>query len=180
MDSAPIPEAVKRFTTEYVPAEDRIRISLERADDSLVVLWLTRRLAARLVPQIVKVVDALPRLTGKVKEKASDNLQRRSQLDALGKIEQQAPVLAGELPPDLDSYLISSIGVRLTRSVVLIDFKADKDTIIQTLPFPEDAMRQWLGVLNLNFRKAQWPEDIWPTWITSKGWNEGPDALRLN
>jgi len=68
----------------------------------------------------------------------------------------------------------------LTRSVVLIDFKADKDTIIQTLPFPEDAMRQWLGVLNLNFRKAEWKEDIWPKWITAKGWNEGPDALRLN
>lgn len=174
------PAAVRRFTTEYVVAEDRIRISLEREDDSLLVLWLTRRLTTRLVQQVVKMVDALPRLTGKVQAAPSDNLQRRSQLDALGKIEQQAPVLAGALPGGIDSHLIVEMNLRLTRTGALIDFKTSKDCVVQTFPFSEEALRQWLGVLHLNFRKAQWKEDVWPAWITSKGWDEGPDALRLN
>lgn len=174
-------ETVKRFTTEYVTAEDRIRISVERGDDSLVLLWLTRRLAVRLVPQIVKVVDALPRLGGQAKAAApSDNAQRRNQLDALGKIEQQAPVLSGELPGDIESHLINSLGVRVRSAGMLLDFKAGEDELIQTFPFTEEALRQWLALLNNTFRKAEWKEDIWPKWITAKGWDEGPDALRLN
>ena len=171
---------VRRFTTEYVVAEDRLRISLEREDDSLLVLWMTRRLSTRMVGHIIKVVNALPRLKGQTQTPPSDNAQRRNQLDALDKIEQQAPVLAGPLPEGLETYLIVEIGLRLTRSGVLLDLKSGKDQVVQTLPFNENALRQWLGVLHLNFKKAQWHEDIWPAWITSKGWDEGPDALRLN
>lgn len=179
-DKVTTPDAVQRFTTEYVVAEDRIRISLERGDGSLSVLWLTRRLSGRLVPQIVKIVDALPRLRGKAMAAPSDNVQRKNQLDALGKIEQQAPVLAGDLPSDLESHLITALGVRLTKPALLVDFKTDAETVVQTLPFSEDAIRQWLGVLHMNFRKAEWQEDVWPEWITAKGWDQGPDALRLN
>lgn len=134
----------------------------------------------RMVKHIVKVVNALPRLKGQTQTAPSDNAQRRNQLDALGKIEQQAPVLAGPLPEGLETYLIVEIGLRLTRSGVLLDLKNSNDHVVQTLPFNENALRQWLGVLHLNFKKAQWQEDIWPLWITSKGWDQGPDALRLN
>ena len=180
-DKGATPEAVRRFTTEYVPAEDRIRISLERADESLAVLWLTRRLAVRLIPQILKVIDTLPRLQGAGKlPQPSDNAQRRSQLDALGSIEQQAPVLAGELPNDIETHLVSGLGIRMNRSMMLVDFRVDTDTVVQTLPFPEESIRQWLGVLYAAFKRGGWKEDVWPAWITAKGWNEGPDALRLN
>jgi hypothetical protein len=181
VSKTPVPdEAVRRFTTEYLPAEDRIRLSLERGDDSVAVLWLTRRLSRRLVPQIVKVVDALPRLKGGAQTAPpSDNAQRRSQMDALGKIEQQAPVLAGELPDGLESHLINGLSVRLTPAALLIDFKVGEE-VVQTLPFSEAALRQWLGLLHANFRRAEWIEDIWPDWITAKGWDQGPDALRLN
>lgn len=182
MSTSPTPEAaVRRFTTEYVVAEDRIRISLERGDDSIAILWLTRRLAIRLVPQIVRVLDTLPRLQQSTAKPVapSDNAQRRNQLDAFGKLEQQSPVLGGELPDNLESHLISALGVRMTKAVMFLDFKVGEE-IIQTLPFNEEALRQWLGLLHLNFTKALWKEDIWPTWITAKGWDQGPDALRLN
>ena len=60
-DKTPPFVGVRRFTTEYVIPEDRIRIALERQDDTLVVLWLTRRLMVRLVPQILKVLETLPK-----------------------------------------------------------------------------------------------------------------------
>lgn len=186
--SAPVipDEAVRRFTTEYVGTEDRLRLALERGDGSIATLWLTRRLVRRLVVHIVKVIDTLPRLRGDggaggggQVSQPSDNVQRRNQLEALGKIEQQAPVLGGTLPDGLESHLITALGVRMTKKAVLIDCKVDKE-IVQTLPFSEAELRQWLGVLHLNFRKAEWVEDIWPKWITAKGWDQGPDALRLN
>lgn len=174
-------EAVRRFTTEYIVPEDRIRIALEREDESLLVLWLTRRLATRMVKHIVRVVDTLPRLKGQeVAPPPSDNKQRRNQLAALGKIEQQAPVLAGPLSDDIEAYLVIEISLRMTKAGALIDFKKSTDQVVQTVPFPEDALRQWLAVLHLNFRKAQWEEDVWPVWITPKGGDKGPDAVRLN
>ena len=177
---APPPVGVRRFTTEYVIPEDRIRIALERQDDTLAILWLTRRLATRLVPQVVKVLGTLPQLQGTgVVERPSDNAQRQNQMEALGKLEQQAPVLGGELPDNIEAHLITGLGVRMTRALMLLDFKVGEE-VVQILPFPEDAIRQWLGMLHLNFRKAQWNEDIWPAWITAKGWDQGPDALRLN
>lgn len=175
------PEAVRRFTTEYIVSEDRIRLALEREHEGLLVLWLTRRLATRMVKHIVKVVDTLPQLQGQgAVTPPSDNAQRRNQLEALGKIEQQAPVLAGPLPEGIESYLVVEISLRMTRAGAFLDFKKDKDQVVQTLPFPEEALRQWLGVLHLNFRKAQWQENVWPVWITAKGGEKGPDALRLN
>lgn len=171
--------AIRRFTTEYVVAEDRIRISLEREDDSVALLWITRRLCIRLVPEIVKIVNALPKLQGKA-ETVSDNAQRKSQLDALGGLAQQPAVSA---PKDTDVpteiHLITGMQVQLTRKAILIHFKVE-EAIVQTMPFVEAPLRQWLGILHACFRKGQWADDVWPVWITSKGWDQGPDALRLN
>ena len=173
--------AVRRFTTEYLAPEDRLRISLERMDDSLAILWLTRRLAIRLVPQILKVVKTLPRLQGQPQAAApaTDNAQRANQMAALGKLEQQSPVLGGDLPEGIESHLITGLGVRMARGALLLDFKVGEE-VMQILPFSEEALRQWLGVLHVSFVKAGWQEDIWPDWITAKGWDQGPDALRLN
>lgn len=180
-ESAASSDAVKRFTTEYIIVEDRIRLSLERENGGLLVLWLTRRLAARLVKHLAKVIDTLPKLQGKAQAvPPTDNIQRRNQLDALGQIEQQAPVLAGSLPDDIEAHLVIEVGLRLTKAGALIDLKGSNKEVIQTLPFNEAAIRQWLAVLHVCFDKAGWDDDIWPSWITSKGWDQGPDALRLN
>lgn len=171
--------SIKRFTTEYVVAEDRIRISLEREDESIALLWLTRRLMVRLVPQIVKIFDNLPRLQQAQAAPPSDNMQRRNQLDALGKLEQQSPVLGGTLPEGLETHLVTGLSLRMARGGILLDFKVGEN-IVQTIPFREEPLRQWLGMLHLNFTKGEWADDVWPAWITAKGWDQGPDALRLN
>ena len=40
---------IRRFTTDYVPVEDRMRLSLERDDGAVRILWLTRPLLNKLV-----------------------------------------------------------------------------------------------------------------------------------
>ena len=48
---------VRRFTTQFDPTEDRIRLAVEFDTDAVEVLWLTRRLANRLA-QALDVVSA--------------------------------------------------------------------------------------------------------------------------
>ena len=45
---------LQRLTTEYIVIEDRIRISGETRDSGPVVMWLTNRLAMRVVPQLLR------------------------------------------------------------------------------------------------------------------------------
>lgn len=170
-------DGIKRFTTEYVIPEDRIRLSLEDNNGKVRVLWLTRRLCTRLVPQIVRVLDKRPQLYGGVAKQLSDNAQRRNQMDALGNLGNQDPVRP---EAEAEEYLITILSMRMNPRVILLDFKAGEDNLVQTLPFPEAAMRQWLVMLHGAFRKGQWADDIWPKWIVLKGREDGPDSVRLN
>lgn len=172
-------DGLKRFTTEYVIPEDRIRLSLESNDRQVRYLWLTRRLCTRLVPQIAKVLGQRPKLYGDAIQTPSDNAQRRSQMDALGKLEDQDPVRA-DAQAQVEEHLVTVLSMRMNPKAILLDFKAGEDNLIQTIPFPEEAIRQWLVMLNVAFRKAQWNDDIWPDWIAIKGKEEGPDPVRLN
>lgn len=173
-------DGIQRFTTEYIPAEDRIRLSLEYNEGPVRLLWLTRRLCVRLIPQLVKLLSQNNRLVGEQGAPKTDNAQRRSQMSALGQLEQQTPVRASEDQQDVEAHLVTHLSVRMARGVVLVDFKISEDHLVQTLPFPEAALRQWLVVTEACFRKGAWVEDIWPEWISVKGGEEGPDPVRLN
>lgn len=48
---------LQRFTTEYVEIEDRIRLAGETAPGHTVVLWLTQRLLARLLPHLLQWLE---------------------------------------------------------------------------------------------------------------------------
>jgi len=168
-------QPVKRFTTAYDPAQDRVRITLEQSDASVHVLWLTRRLLVRLVPEIVKILTALPKLR-KDASSGSEAEHGRSQMGAIGQIAPQAPVGYQEAESET---LVSSMRARITRQAVLIDFKEAEETL-QTLEFGETTLRQWLAVLHQNFHYAGWKDDIWPAWISVKAVQGEDGGIRLN
>ena len=173
-------DGIKRFTTEYMAEEDRLRLSLETNDGEVRLLWLTRRLVIRLVPQLVKLLSQNTALLGEQGAPRTDNAQRRSQMSALGQLEQQSPVRPDAEQGAVAEHLITRLSGRLARGAVLVDFKIGEDTLIQTVPFPEAALRQWLVVVEACFRKGEWAEEIWPDWISVKGGEDGPDPVRLN
>ena len=49
--------AISRLTTDYVDAEDRLRLSGEVADSTPVAMWLTQRLALRVLPALLQWLD---------------------------------------------------------------------------------------------------------------------------
>ena len=170
-------DGIQRFTTEYVVVEDRIRLSMELNGGEVRVLWLTRKLCARLVPQLVKVLGKRSLIYDDAVQVPSDNAQRRSQMGALGRLESQDPVRP-EGP--VEGHLVTVLSMRMNPRAIMLDFKTHENKLIQTIPFTEVAMRQWLVMLYAAFRKGEWTEDIWPDWIIIKGREDGPDPVRLN
>ena len=48
---------ISRFTTEYSPEQDRIRMVIETAEGEKRVIWLTYRLLNRLIEAMVKALE---------------------------------------------------------------------------------------------------------------------------
>jgi len=170
--------SIRRFTTHYDLAEDRVSLTLEREEGDVLRLWLTRRLLVRMVPELVKVLEKRLVTREGRPARAGETDQRRDQRSALGGMQPQEPVRAepGRETPD---HLITGVGLRLSRKAILLDMKAG-ETVVQTVPFAIPHIRQWLAVLNQCFRRAGWDEDIWPAWLEPLPPGEAPPGLRLN
>jgi hypothetical protein len=153
-----------RFTTRYEMTEDRIKLLLELPEDEVQVLWLTRRLLNRMVPALVDhlgktggagvSVDTAP--LGARTAPARVAVQKFSQEAAVSAIERQPAVGSGDQKPVNNlSYVVTSIDVRIST----------KSMVLQSLPFGEDALRQWLSILCAQYKAGDWREGFWPSWI---------------
>jgi len=170
---------IQRFTTDYVPVEDRIRLSLERDDGSVRVLWLTRPLLDKLGAGLVKRLnEAAPSDRSIDKLLKSGAQQRFTQQAAEASIKPQKPVRAQ--PSDKQAVvamLVTSITLRNDPKALITEFKGG-DQVLETVPFSAEALRQWLSVLHRCYCHAGWGGDFWPSWITSPAHEN--NAARLN
>lgn len=155
MDSE-APYNIERFTTEYHPAEDRIRFLVTDAKGSVQLLWLTRRLINRL---ILAVVECLEKETESKPE--SEILQSFSQQSATSKISPEEQVV-GEI--DTESWLVTHIDLTPSQQVVKLVFY-DKNEHRARLNFSRIKLRQWMSILSEMYRRAGWLESIWPDWL---------------
>lgn len=149
-----------RLTTEFVPIEDRIRITGESGPENITItLWLTQRLANHLVPHLCAWLE---KKTGS--DMRGEIMQSFAQQAALAAIEPQPPVQAGE---ESTNGLVRSMniqtgdeGVRLIFG--LMDERQENDA---TLTLQTQALRQWLGIVHSQYLKGGWPLSVWPEWI---------------
>ena len=107
--------SLKRITTEFIPVEDRIRLSGEREDNgSPLVLWLTQRLIRRMLPVLLDWLqknetdlleaDSLHDLSRPADSATSDGLKKRKsgpasagQTKGLGKAKAATPTTAADM-----------------------------------------------------------------------------------
>jgi hypothetical protein len=156
---------LQRLTTQFVDAEDRIRLSGEDADGAVRVLWLTRRLLDRLVPV----------LCGKLEPDASAHAELLSsfrQEAAQSQLAPQEPVPAASA--DTQALVTRIDMARVERGLRLAFF--DHDTEAAAIVMPELSLRQWLAILRDQFRIAGWPENTWPAWTDPKSAPEAGSA----
>ena len=181
-------DTAARFTSRYDQAEDRIQILLERPEEGVLTLWLTRRLLNRLLPPLLARLEGKGPVagSGKAGETAPQGqpaaVQRFQQEAAVSAIQRQPAVSPDpEAPPaERIAYLVTAVDIRTGTSAVVLDFKCGEE-LLHSLPFGGDTLRQWLGIIHSQYRTAKWAEPFWPDWIDTRGQGGGTrDDLLLN
>ncbi|MEM9784856.1 MAG: hypothetical protein AAF801_00030 [Pseudomonadota bacterium] len=170
---------VRRFTTRYDPAEDRIKLLVELNTDEVRVLLLTRRLLNRLLPPLLNRLNQAPVVQEALKPQAQA-AQHFAQSAAIGEMTKQKGVEAASAAPDrpVRVHLVSSVDVHSGANTGLaLGFKSG-ETVVQLVPFTEPALRQWLHVVYRQYKAGDWREGFWPSWVAPSA--EAAADLRLN
>lgn len=145
---------LQRVTTEYVPVEDRIRISGETADGATIVLWLTQRLLNLLIP----------RLTGGLERAGSTSdalLQEFAQQAAEASLPPQPAV---EATAPAASWRVDSVDIVSGAEGAALTFRSE-DGGAARLSMATEHLRQWLGILRRQYGAAGWIDRVWPAWM---------------
>lgn len=159
---------VHRFTTRYVAVEDRVALSIELKDGTVRLLWLTRRLLNRLVPRLLDRLIAEPQWGHPAAVSTPQRnkvVQKFTQQAAVSGIQRQPAVVPSEKTPQRGvAIVITEIDILTGPQSLALAFKGGKD-VLQSLPFSEEALRQWLGVVYLQYKVGGWRETFWPDWM---------------
>lgn len=161
---------LQRFTTEYIESEDRVRLSGE-TEQGIVVIWLTQRLLQRLIPVLLQ---RLERETVNIPR--AEALQSFAQQAARAELAPQAPVRAST---DSRSWLASAVDIKQSPSLLNLTFKSaqqDQNDLI----FTGKMLRHWLNILHLAYRKAGWPQTVWPEWMQESTTLVAPASRHLH
>jgi hypothetical protein len=150
---------LQRITTEYVDAEDRLRLTGEDAAEQTWPMWVTQRLLRRLLPHLLTWVEQQVR--GAVGGHA-DALRSFAQQVARADLEPQAPVVAGEAGAP---WLVVAVDVVFAQEGVVLTFKGVASHEQAAILFAPHALRQWLSIVHDHYRLAEWPVDVWPSWM---------------
>jgi hypothetical protein len=148
---------LQRATTEYVIAEDRLRVSGATADDRTVVLWLTQRMSNLLVPQ----------LTGWLERQGASDLMDSELAQGFAQEAAEAslsPEPAVEAWSADGAWLVDSVDIHTGTDGVVMAFKSG-DAAIASLTLPTQALRQWLAILRGQYVIGGWPTSAWPSWM---------------
>lgn len=176
-----------RITTEYIAAEDRIRLTATIREGETVVAWFTQRLLQRLVPTLVQWLHtqgADPQGAGTLRADTlrADVMHGFAQQAARARMKPQAPVRA---EPGGSVWLVQSIDVAQHSQVLRLTFKGSHgtdsaSTVLGTLTLAPQPLRQWLNILFDNYRKAGWPLQAWPNWVAESGPQETPQPVVMH
>lgn len=163
---------LQKFTTEFVPEEDRLRLSGVLDDGQPVVLWLTQRLLRRLVPHLCSWLEKQPlpgasaaRSQAMVLER--DQIHHMAQQAAQGALQaqKQAPVQA---PSDAFNGLVQTVKLESGEGRMQLVLCVEQQTPGEfSVAFSPMGLRQWLGIVFRHYERAQWPLEMWPQWMAS-------------
>ena len=186
---------INKITVQYSAKEDRLCLAVQGANDESLVLWLTARLAVRVVDALVRGMDKIqisqipePQpakeqtpdsgpspayrnqwpLAEKRKLKQKQQLVRQvQQLEQVAAVQAKKDSKAVQINSTDHQYLVRTIDIKFLGVRYALIFRwADSEGA--KLVFTDIEMRQWLQIVYSQFVKAQWPLTVWPNWLTNQ------------
>jgi hypothetical protein len=166
------PALLQRITTEYVEAEDRIRLSAEVQGGPPVVLWLSQRLLLRLLPSLIHWLDGQSGSDATF----SQLMQGFAQQAAQSELTPQTPVRATTSGP---VWLVQSVDVGISAQLLALTFRGGSGQAA-TLSLEVKPLRQWLFIVRGLCQKSGWPLDAWPEWFDTDSQTPTTQGLSLH
>ncbi len=162
---------LQRITTQYIDAEDRVRLSGETAEGKTVLLWMTRRLLDRLIPHLAlwleKQYADLPR---------AEIMLEFAQQKAQSQLVLQTPVMTS----GTQGQLIESVDINAGATRLRLNFKTADTSEPSGIGFEATPLRQWLTILQQAYKEAEWPMQCWPGWMEDRNATHMPQAMVLH
>ncbi len=162
---------IDKVTFDYSVSEDRLLARIEAMNGDRGAVWITQRLARRLVAVLFTHLD---KRVAAVRPGAERAVQRPSApadpaQQQLQSFQHQAAVMRHASPapvPAVDSSgapVLQTIRAHLSRSRIWLTF--DMPAGPGALGLTQDNAWQLLQILLNAFRRADWPLDAWPQWM---------------
>lgn len=160
---------VTRATLAFDINEDRVSLRCLLSSDAVVVLWLTARLARKLVPHLRSLIDDLPSGSPAIHGPAADEeaAEPRNVVDQNSGLkshetgedrELNAPVLA---EPGSASWVVTSIDVTNGPMLVRLCFRNEREDLSTLLSIEHTQLARWLDGLRQCYVQAGWSMECW-------------------
>ncbi|MEY3666955.1 MAG: hypothetical protein RL572_495 [Pseudomonadota bacterium] len=165
-------QELQRITTEYVEAEDRLRLTGELSPGDTRVLWLSQRLMLRLLPHLCLWLEkqrgtAFP-------PDIEQSLELRAATERMGHEDPVRPT------PHCLGWLVLAVDINTAGPVLCLSLRGDKEAESVALNLPPLALRQWLNILHTLWSTAQWPASPWPDWVAQTDARRSADKRALH
>jgi hypothetical protein len=151
--------SIRKITQRYHLEQDRISFSVENVEQQVLLLWLTQRLANRLVGILVSWLDEDPKVV------ALDHALSHCLTS------EQLPL---QQTPQTQLTTVSSVETALAQTEALLNSihlaRDQQGAYVLTFNWTENSARlilnaielhQWLCILYRLFDAAEWPKQAW-------------------
>ncbi|MEA3299516.1 MAG: hypothetical protein U9R22_04775 [Pseudomonadota bacterium] len=157
---------LEKVTLNYVAVEDRISMRAQVRDGEVRTFWLTQRMCGQVVKAFVEYLDRNTAGVAATAPSGKSMVQSYFQQEAMLKRTRTPSVdaSASTEPP----LLVKTLKIRTSPRALVLRLPLPDDATA-TLPLRPREARQMLQILHGQYRKAGWPMDIWPRWITDSG-----------
>ena len=147
---------LQRLTTEYIDAEDRLRLTGEIRPGDTLVLWLSQRLLVRLLPHLFLWLEK--QSSTAFPAEIDQSLEQRA---ASANMWEEAAV---QRSVQSLTWLVEAVDMSAGDHVLRLSFRREGEESV-SLSLSALHMRQWLTILRTLWRVAEWPAGIWPEWM---------------
>ena len=169
---------IERITTRYSPTQDRMAMAGDLPGSLPVVLWLSQRLLLRLLPRLFQWLQLQSAADVKLAHGAAEQsalavhaVQRFAQEAAAQQLTAQPPV---HTPVHTPQALVEAVSIGQSALWIHLEFQGVGDALPVAMVLSAPALRQWLVIVQRQWREAQWPVDVWPGWLVEAA--DGPPS----
>ena len=139
--------ALRKYTTSYVPEQDRIRIIGLTSQGCTVCLWLTQRLVNQLVHHFLTMMRL-------------DQKSMSSEMQCLTPSQEKGHTEV-VLTEGFLEYLVTAVDITVSSGQACLNLRGEDAKLSVSLSLSANLLVEWMRVLRHCYVTASWPDACW-------------------